>query len=270
MKGFVQVYTPRAKEDIRAILLKYLEPAQVEFFTDYILTCLDELIKNGIKANYKYVYLRERIENFLEEHQGQGHPELTEILRNAQVLNDFVDQHIQTDDLVGMVRKVLNDEAKAIRLKTKVSEESRKYTDEERDLIKGLDEVHRIKDLAEKYDVKLQVSVYEDEKVLILDVINSAPILQKDLASIQQKRKTFREHVAEGNQHLFFMHHLDDSGGGAGLGYGTIDACLLEMGLDPDETMKIISLSNTTIVLSIEIAQLQEQLKNLDPEKLKA
>ena len=105
---------------------------------------LDELIKNGIKANYKYVYLRERIENFLEEHQGQGHPELTEILRNAQVLNDFVDQHIQTDDLVGMVRKVLNDEAKAIRLKTKVSEESRKYTDEERDLIKGLDEVHRI------------------------------------------------------------------------------------------------------------------------------
>jgi len=259
VKGYVQIYTPKAKEDIRKILLRYLEPSHVEYFTDYILTCLDELIKNGIKANYKFIYLRERIEEYLDKHP--DYPDTRdEILKNAETLNGFVNQHIQSEGLIEKVREVLNDEARAIRVKSWVSQENRKYTDEEREMLVGLTELRRLKKLAETYDIRLQVSIYEDDKILIVDVVNSAPILQKDMLSINENRRKFKEAADKGEHHLFFLENIDESGGGAGLGYGTIDACLLGMGLDPEDTMKIIGLNNTTVVLSIEVAKLKEAL----------
>ncbi len=258
MRGYVYTYSPRAKEKIRNCLVRFLEEAQAEHCTDNILTILDELIKNGIKGNYKYIDVIEHIGRHLYEKADRDLPSLAEILRNPRLYNEFVTEHISIDNKENKIRSILNQEAASMKIRLKAMQERRKFTEEERKKISGFKDLINARKKSRIYGLNLLVTMHEDHDILILEVINSAPILQNDLIRIKEKRKSFAEYAERGEEALFFIENMDGEKAGSGLGYGTIDSSLRDMGLDPEEHLTIISTANTTIMLTIDYKRLRE------------
>lgn len=58
---------------------------------------------------------------------------------------------------------------------------------------------------------------------------------------------------------------MDTSEGGSGLGYATIDTHLVNMGLDPDTALYILSMHNTNIVLNLDLNRMRERLATGKP-----
>lgn len=57
----VKTYNKNAREHIHEILRTYLDDAGVVEYTETLLACVDELIKNAVKANYKYVLVKNEL-----------------------------------------------------------------------------------------------------------------------------------------------------------------------------------------------------------------
>ncbi len=256
MLGYVRLYSPRAKETIRGILEKHLDRYQVTRYTDNILTCVDELVKNGIKANYKYVLIREKLEQLIAE--GKINQSADEILKDRKTYSDVTEEHINLEDITKVVREALTQEAKVITLKSKANKEERKYTDEERQKILDLKTLLNLQKKTKKYKARVELRINEYWNALNIEVMNNAPILERDLGRLHQKRKEFKEFADRGEEMMFFINNMDTQDAGAGLGYATIDSGLREMGLDPFQTINIISVSNTTVLIYFKLDKLKE------------
>ena len=184
-------------------------------------------------------------------------PSMAEIIRSASLYHDFVRRFIEPGSYDEELRAVLNQEARAIVFKTKAKKENRHASEEENRELKTFTELARVRKKARIYKVAMNVSMHYEKKMLLIEVQNSAPILPEDMQKINERRKTFKEYADRGEEALFFVENMASSTAGAGLGYGTIDASLRDMGLNPEESLTIISTSNTTIMLSIEFDQLK-------------
>jgi len=259
--GYVNLYSPTAKEVVRNILEDNLGKYNVEFITDNILTIVDELVKNGIKANYKYILIREEIEKYLESNKSEY--TLEDILKDRELYSDFATNHINFENITSQVRIILSQESKVISLKTKVNKEKRRYLPDERKQILEYQELIAMRRKIKKYKTRVQVRVNEYWGALNIEIMNTAPILQKDLDRIESKRKEFKSYADKGEEVMFFVNNMDNTDGGAGLGYATIDSSIKELGIDPFETISILSVTNTTVLLYIKI----NQLKKLAVEK---
>ncbi|RME92949.1 MAG: hypothetical protein D6767_02035 [Candidatus Hydrogenedentota bacterium] len=257
MLGIIRLYSPKAKEQVREILTKYLEKYNPEELVDPLLTCVDELVKNGIKANYKYVLIREALEQKIKEGVIEG--KIEEILKDRRKFSDLTEKYVPLEEITAYVRTALTQEAKVISLKMKVQKEGRKYTKEEYDTIRSFKELLEVRKKVRRYGVRVQLRVQEIWGALNMEVTNNAPILERDLERIHAKRKEFKEFADRGEETMFFIQHMDDSDGGAGLGYATIDASLRELGIDPFKAISIISVNNTTVIVHIKVSQLSKQ-----------
>ena len=257
MRGYVYTYSPSAKEKIKRCLERFLEQAKAIQYTDNILTILDELIKNGIKGNYKYVFVIEKIGQYLYDNPKRDNPSLADILRSPSLYNEVVSHNLKFDDVEPKIRQILDEEAQSIRLRLRAVNEQRKFTDEEKNALRGYQALIRAKKKVRIYGLNMQITMHEDNNMLMLEVINSAPILTSDLKRIQDKRAAFKDYASRGEEAMFFIDNMETGGAGSGLGYGTIDASLIDMGLDPQESLTIISAANTTALLSIDYHQLK-------------
>lgn len=260
---YIQVYSKKTKEKINEVVKKSLKNANIEDLSEDIFSCLDELIKNAVKANYKYLLIVDKInENLLKENPEKTHNEINEevvsILKNHMKFDTLSGEILQNEDITKTVREILNEESKYISLKNKSFEEKRSLTEEDKENINMLPLLYDIRKKTLDKSLKIILKIEADDHFLYIEVINTAPILSKDLARIHEKRIEFKKYKDEGREHEFFINNLDTSESGFGLGYAKIDTYLSNWDLDPEKIVTIITSTNTTIMLTLPIAKLKE------------
>jgi len=249
--------------------LNDLLPEDLRIAREALESILDELAKNAIKANHKYLMIRDRIREALMK-PGMSPTiirEMTDsICDDAVQFNEFMSQHPGLlDSLSGPLRKILDQEALWINSKTRYRVDKQPLTDTEK---KQLRDTHEFKNNYRQLKSRrifLEFRASTDTNFLWIEIINAAPILQKDLDRIYSKREEFKKHREAGTEYEFFLNHMDTSEGGSGLGYATIDTHLVNMGLDPDTALYILSMHNTNIVLNLDLNRMRERLATGKP-----
>lgn len=262
--GVVQVYSKRARDKILEIGKNFFSDAGIDKYTDDLFSCVDELVKNAVKANYKYILIVSRLRQHLEaQNPGISTEELNakvnELLKDRQSYDQFATDLLSKEDLSEIVRKILNEESSYINLKNKAYRESRNLSEEEKKKMDLLINLQTIREEMLKENIRVILKVEADESYLYIEVTNTAPILSKDLKRIYDKRDEYRRFRDEGREYEFFLNYIDTSDSGFGLGYATIDSFLCNMGLDPDKTLRIIAASDTTVLLNIPLDPVRER-----------
>lgn len=214
---------------------------------------LDELSKNALKANYKFILIRNRIIAFLEK-EGLSGAELSdrveEICNDIARYNEFIAEHPEIlDGMTEPLRAIIDEEAKWVKIVNQHKEKREPITEEERQkYIRSPAPYAEIYDAVRERRVYLEIRATFKEPFFWLEVINKAPILTRDLDRIYAKRNEFKNHRDAGTEYEFFLNNMDTSDGGSGFGYATIDSQLAELGLEPLDHLVILPLHNTNIV----------------------
>jgi hypothetical protein len=261
--GVIQTYSRKAREQIVSSAKEIFREAGAEGSADDIFSCIDELIKNAVKANYKFVLIIKRLSERLRAEDPSA-PEniiierLNSVIKDKQKYDAVALEITANEEVSKNVRKVLNEESVLIRLKNKTFTEKRDYTDDERVKIEGLRDLQDMRIELDKRNMKVRISMEKDDSFIYIEVTNNAPIMDKDLSRIYDKREEYKVFRDEGREQEFFLNNLDTSDSGFGLGYATIDSFLGAMGLDPFRSVQIIAASNTTVILSIPIDSLKK------------
>lgn len=263
----IQTYSRKAREMITSLVSDSLGEVGIEKYASDVLACMDELIKNAIKANYKFVLILEGIgERLLTEKPGMSTDEIqqriTEILKEKQYYDALAEELIADEEISHMVREILNEESNLLRIKNKAYMDKREVTSDENSKIDLLTNLIRVRRELDGRNIKVIINIERDGDFVFMEVTNNAPIMERDLNRIFDKRDEFRACKEGGREHEFFMNNLDTSDSGFGLGYATIDSFLYNMQLDPYQTIQIIAASNTTVMLSFQISALKKSLGN--------
>lgn len=223
-----------------------------------IISVLDELTKNAIKANHKYLLVRRRMRELFNS-QGldaaQADRKVEEVCDDAAGYNEFLDQHPDLAEGVGKnLREILNQEAMWINLRNNAVAPDFKAKEKEA-MGKTRDYRMLFRDVREK---KVYVELRASSKFphVWIELINTAPIMNRDLDRIREKRLEFKKHRDAGTEHEFFMNSMDTSDGGSGLGYATIDMTLSSMGLEPLEALYILSLHSTNVMMNLDLSRM--------------
>lgn len=252
----VKYYTPQSKTQIKNILEYNLGPKGLAHYSENLMLCLDELVKNGHKANYKFCLVMNNIETAL---RAKGQLKLmSEIQQQKRLFNEYALRYGCLTEVSGVVRKALSQEAKIIDLKTKAIAQGRRYRLLEAELRFEIPELFLVRGLMRKYGINVHLRFDTIGDSLELEVINNAPILDSDLQRIENRRRLFKDFADSGNEICFFTDHMDSSEAGAGLGYATIDSILRDLGMDPFEAITIVSVTNTAVLISIKLDTLKQ------------
>ena len=224
-----------------------------------IISVLDELTKNAIKANHKYLLVRRRMRDLFNA-QGldaaQADRKVEEVCDDAAGYNEFLDQHTDLVEGVGKnLRDILNQEAMWINLRNAAPGGPDAAAKEKEAMGKTRDYRKLFRDVREK---KVYVELRASAKYphVWIELINTAPIMNHDLDRIREKRLDFKKHRDAGTEHEFFMNSMDTSDGGSGLGYATIDMTLSSMGLEPLESLYILSLHSTNVMMNLDLSRM--------------
>ncbi|MFW6366774.1 MAG: hypothetical protein ACOC2H_09925 [Spirochaetota bacterium] len=257
----VNIYSRKVKDQILEIIDNFFTREGVHGITEDVFVCVDELIKNAVKANYKFMFV---LNQLLEQYR-EDQPELTEdelqeqirtVLRDKSSFDIIAPEIYREYNIVDRVQEILKEEAEQIRIKDKAYMGDRECTEEELDKIKTLHKLADLKGKLKKNNVKVFLKIEADEEFVFIEVTNTAPITDMDMHRIHEKRDEFRKYRLEGREYEFFINNIDTSESGYGLGYATIDSTLASLGLDPDESIKLLAASDTTVILSFPISDL--------------
>ncbi|HNX60561.1 MAG TPA: hypothetical protein PKK43_15775, partial [Spirochaetota bacterium] len=183
--------------------------------------------------------------------------QMNAIIRDKAQYDKMAEQITANEEIAHTVRELLNEESVLIRIKNKAYQEKRDLTPEEIEKIEKLTGLQKVRTEIEKRQIHVRVVVEMDDAYIYIEVTNNAPIMEKDLNRIYEKRDEYRVFRDEGREHEFYLNNLDTSDSGFGLGYATIDSFLSNMKLDPYRAIQIIAASNTTVILSLPISVLQ-------------
>jgi len=262
--GQVQAYSKRTREDLLKIGEYLFETAGIKSVFREVYSCVDELIKNAVKANYKYLLIIDQLEKKLKKENPEFSDEKIKdmvelIVKNKSEYDREAEKILKIEKISNFVREVLNEEAIQIRIKNKIYDQKRDYTDEEFNTLKGLKKINMIRHEMKKRSIDVLVKYDLDEDYIYIEVTNTSPILETDLRRIYAKRDEFKLCVEENRQQEFFLNNLDTSESGFGLGYATIDSYLSDIGLVPYNTIQIIAAMDTTVILSLPIEKLKER-----------
>ena len=131
--GIIQIYSRKARDQIFGIGEKYSRAAGLEFLTEDIFSCVDELIKNSVKANYKFLLIFDTITAALKEKHpektiDQIREELFEIIKDKEAYDTLAAKTISQEEISDRVRLILNEEGKYLNIRNKTYDEHRDYT----------------------------------------------------------------------------------------------------------------------------------------------
>ncbi len=98
--GIIRHYTRRARDQIYNAGLAIFKAAGVEQHLDDIGACVDELIKNAVKANYKHLLIVEALQR---QFQLQYKDKTTQQVQ--EYIKDILKDKIQFDTLASIVLK---------------------------------------------------------------------------------------------------------------------------------------------------------------------
>jgi hypothetical protein len=262
--GYIQTYTRRARDSLLQIKDKYFTNLGLGRYPAMIFPCIDELIKNAIKANYKYVLIRDRIADTMAEEQPHRdresiEQEVSSIVNNPSRFNARAEEILENHQISAEVRELLNEESKFINIKNRAYLEERDLTPDEKKEIESMKKLAAMRKRIRDLDIRVILKIQHDEDHIHIEITNTAPILQRDLDRITEKRSEYDRCRREEREHEFFINNLDTSESGFGLGYATIDSTLAGLGLEPTESLKILSAADTTVMLSLPVKELKEQ-----------
>lgn len=263
VKGNIQVYSRKARDEIMKAGGRILSSAGLEVMKSDLFACVDELIKNAVKANYKYILLRNRISQKLLQLRPDRSPEeinqnIDSLMKHAENYNRMAEEILRKEDLSAIVREILNQESRLLTIKNRASRENRQYTREEEREILGLDMIRDVQKQIKERDIKIILRIQADDDFMYIEVTNTAPILTRDINRIHEKRDEHRRYREEGREHEFFVDNIDTSESGFGLGYAKIDVILYNLGVTSERAITIISSINTTVMLTLPMEQLKE------------
>lgn len=264
VKGFIQVYSKKARDQITTAGQRFLARAGLDIIWPELFACVDELIKNAVKANYKFLLLREHMVDTIGKYRpDKSHAEIEEdmrnIIREPESFNDLAVDVLVGTDISGRVREILNQESKLLGIKNRAYAENRAYTADEINVINGLEKINEIRKKIKDHDIRILLRIQADDDFLYIEITNTAPILARDLTRIHEKRDEYRRCREEGREHEFFINNIDTSDSGFGLGYAKIDSILADWGLADDRAITIITAINTTVMLTLPVDRLKER-----------
>ncbi len=263
VKGYIQVYSRKTRDQIMKAGGKILSSSGLEGMTLDLFACVDELIKNAVKANYKYILLRDRILKKLQQlrpdkDSGEINQNIDTLMKHPENFNRMAEEILKKEDLSGIVREILNEESKLLTIKNKAYLENRPYTAEEQKVLMNLTMVRDIQKQIKEQDIKIILRIQSDDDFMYIEVTNTAPILTRDINRIHEKRDEHRRYRDEDREHEFFVDNIDTSESGFGLGYAKIDVILYNLGITSERAITIISSINTTVMLTLPMDQLKE------------
>ncbi len=239
------------------------EATRESWLSDYVpqvFQICDELIKNALKSNYKFLLMwaatRERLLEARPEYQAD---ELDDWLREIFFSGEerLVEQHLariadQTERIRREVRHLLDLENRYIR-EGRLSAELPLDAGPNSDPL--LEALLSTKRLARDLNIHAHLEIQRSNDELLVTIANDSPILREDVDRIAGVRRRFREYRESGRQQEFFIENLDTSGGGHGLGYAIMDSILCEMNLDPERSLYLISATRTLVLLVLPLQQ---------------
>jgi hypothetical protein len=266
VKGFIQVYSRKTRDEIIRAGEKILSPSGLEIMSSDLFACVDELIKNAVKANYKYLLLRDRFFDKLQQLRPDKSPEeinqnIDTLMKHPDNFNRMAENILKKENLSGIVREILNEESKLLTIKNRAYLENRRYTRGEEEKIQSLTRIMGIQKQIKEKDIKIILRIQADDDFMYIDITNTAPILTRDLNRIHEKRDEHRRYRDEGREHQFFVDNIDTSESGFGLGYAKIDVILYNWGITSERAITIISSINTTVMLTLPMDQLKEHFR---------
>lgn len=260
--GIIQIYSRKARDQIFGIGEKYSRAAGLEFLTEDIFSCVDELIKNSVKANYKFLLIFDKITSSLKEKNpgksiDQIREEVYDIIKDKDAYDKLAAEIVTQEEIAERVRLILNEEGKYLNIRNKTYDEHRDYTEEEKKTISSLKNFIQIRKELKERNIKILLKIEGSKDYIYIEVTNTAPIMTHDLNRIYEKRDEYRHYRLEEKEHEFFINNIDTSDSGFGLGYAKIDSYLSNMGLVPESSITIISANNTTALLALPLESLR-------------
>lgn len=234
----------KGKASIRAAIEELLSKFGADFMAEDVFASVIELVFNAIKANYRYLYIRDAIRRMLIEE---------EIANPEQILEDMVVEQEKLIDAIAKidmsevqrrVRSALSDEESITKVKERAAREQRALTPMERSRIAAaLNAARHAK--REGLKVYLRMAAHDDS--LIIDVVNTAPIFPDDLKRIHEKRESFRKYRERGEEQNFYIENIDETQS-AGFGAAMIDARLYNLDIIPQRNFDIWGYNDKTNV----------------------
>ncbi|MCE9597108.1 MAG: hypothetical protein K8S54_03995 [Spirochaetia bacterium] len=253
----ILLWTRKARQIISDRLTPLL-PVENQKHAPLIVSVLDELSKNAIKANHKFLLIRRKMVEYFRK-QGlddvKSRQKAEELCTDAASYNEFLDAHPELlEGISPSLREILNQEAMWINLRNQERGEDTAAKEREA-MRKTKDYRNLFRDVrGRRVYVEFRASVKPPH--LWIELINTAPILNRDLSRIREKREEFKKHREAGTEFEFFMNHMDTSDGGSGLGYATIDTNLASMGQDPMDALYIVSLHSTNVMMNLDLEKM--------------
>lgn len=260
--GIISHYTRKAREQIFKAGLEIFKEARVGQHLEDIGACVDELIKNAVKANYKHLLIIEALQRqfklqYKDKSEAQIREHIKEIVKDKIHFDTLASIVLKKENLAYKVREVLNQEGIYLLLKNKAYMENRSLHTHEIEQINQLKLFLTMQNNLKKYDIKILLKVELLDDYIYIEIINTAPIISHDLKRIYSKREEFRKYKNEGIEHEFFINNIDTSDSGFGLGYAKIDSYLYNFRIDPERAVTIISINNTTAMMAIPVDALR-------------
>lgn len=267
IKGIIGIYSRQARDQINKAGERFLARQGIQSISPELFACIDELIKNAVKANYKFLLLRERIEEELhrlwpDKSDNDIRDDINDLIKIPDSFNRLADDILRNEDLSATVREILNEESKLLAIKNRAYLENRDFNDPEKQTLADLVKIREIRKKIRESDVKVLWSMQADNDYVYIEVMNTAPILTRDLTRIHEKLDEYRQYRDNGREYEFFVNNIDTTESGFGLGFAKIDAILNNWGLKEERFITIISAINTTVMLTLPTDQLKKVLRD--------
>ncbi|GAB4221499.1 MAG: hypothetical protein GYA16_06150 [Spirochaetes bacterium] len=261
--GIIRHYTRRARDQIYNAGLAIFKAAGVEQYLDDIGACVDELIKNAVKANYKHLLIVEALQRqfqlqYKDKTGKQVQEYIKDILKDKIQFDTLASIVLKKENIAQKVREVLNQEGLFLLIKNKAFSENRSLTSDDLQSIEKLKLFVELQQKLKQYDIRIILKIELRDNYIYIEITNTAPILSHDLQRIYAKREEYRRYKDEGREYEFFINNIDTSDSGFGLGYAKIDSYLYNLGIDPEKAVTVISINNTTAMLSIPVEALKK------------
>jgi hypothetical protein len=260
----VNIYSRKVKDQIQEIVKDFFSKEGLDHIVDDVFVCIDELVKNAVKANYKFMFVLDQLLiNYKKDQpdvpEDELHEQIKAVLRDKSSFDIIAPELYREHNLIKKVQQTLKEEAAQLKIKDKAYLENRDCTDEELEIVKSLKELADVKGKLKKNQIKIYLKIESDNEFVFIEVTNTAPITDMDLHRIHEKRDEFNNYRLEGREYEFFINNIDTSESGYGLGYATIDSTLSSLGLEPVDCIKILAASDTTVIISFPISDLQKK-----------
>ncbi|MBV6493931.1 MAG: hypothetical protein LDLANPLL_01955 [Turneriella sp.] len=233
----INALTKQGRKDLRDVILEFFEKENLD--KQHVLPihyAIVELVFNALKANVKFAAFREEVRKELGRFESTTIDNLLQIVISERALREFAATRILPKLLRDQVQKIFDIEEKyRAGMSEKLNEAQIELLIKFRNLIRSLNA-----------DVTLTISANSEEVRIV--VLNTVPMLQRDLERIHDSRMRHAKLHKEGRGGEFFSYENMDTTESAGFGIAMVDQGFYKMGIDPFEHLKIDAKNAETLV----------------------